>query len=74
MSKSLIITEKPSVAMDFVKALGGFTKSNGYFENVKYAVSWAYGHLVELKSPEEYDPALKKWSMDTLPIIPNQFK
>ena len=60
--------------MDFVKTLGGFTKNNGYFENGKYVVSWAYGHLIELKSPEEYSPTLKKWSISTLPIVPQQFQ
>ncbi len=76
MSKRLIITEKPSVAMDFVKALSSdraFVKHNGYYENSIYAISWAYGHLVELKSPEEYSPDLKRWARKTLPIIPDHF-
>ena len=72
--KSLIITEKPSVAMDFVKVLGEFTKHDGFYESDKYVITWAYGHLVELADPEDYNPALKRWSRNSLPIIPDQFK
>ena len=55
MSKSLIITEKPSVAGDIAKALGGFKKGKDYFENEKYLISWAVGHVVELQMPEDID-------------------
>ena len=51
MSKSLIITEKPSVAGDIAKALGGFKKGKDYYENEKYLISWAVGHLFELAVP-----------------------
>ena len=72
--RTLIITEKPSVARDIAGVLGRFTSRDGYLENGQYVVSWAYGHLVELAQPEDYDPALKRWSLATLPIQPPQFK
>ena len=72
--KTLLLCEKPSVAQDFAKALGGCKKADGYFENDKYIITWAFGHLCELKEPDEYNPALKKWSLDTLPIFPQQFQ
>src|SRR5438552_10366636 len=74
MPKSLIITEKPSVAGDIAKALGGFKKGKDYFENEKYLISWAVGHVVELEMPEDIDK--KKygfWRLETLPIIPEKF-
>src|SRR5438552_1547648 len=74
MPKSLIITEKPSVAGDIAKALGGFKKGKDYFENEKYLISWAVGHVVELQMPEDIDK--KKygfWRLETLPIIPSKF-
>ena len=73
MSKSLIITEKPSVAGDISKALGGFKKGKDYFENEKYLISWAVGHLFELAVPasmKEQD----KWDMKKLPIMPPEFE
>jgi DNA topoisomerase-3 len=73
MSKSLIITEKPSVAGDIAKALGGFKKGKDYFENEKYLISWAVGHLLELAVPasmKEQD----KWDMKKLPIMPIEFE
>src|SRR5213592_1754036 len=73
MSKSLIITEKPSVAGDIAKALGGFKKGKDYFENELYLISWAIGHLFELAVPasmKEQD----KWDMNKLPIMPPEFE
>jgi DNA topoisomerase III len=73
MSKSLIITEKPSVAGDIARALGGFKKGKDYFENEKYLISWAVGHLFELAVPasmKEQD----KWDMKKLPIMPPEFE
>jgi DNA topoisomerase III len=72
MSKSLIITEKPSVASDIAKALGGFKKGKDYYENERYLISWAVGHLLELAVPasmKEQD----KWDMKELPIMPLEF-
>ena len=73
MSKSLIITEKPSVAGDIAKALGGFKKGKDYYENERYLISWAVGHLFELAVPasmKEQD----KWDMKKLPIMPVEFE
>src|SRR5216110_1751093 len=73
MPKSLIITEKPSVASDIAKALGGFKKGKDYFENERYVISWAVGHLFELAVPasmKEQD----KWDMKKLPIMPPGFE
>lgn len=73
MSKKLIVTEKPSVARDIAKVLGSFKKQDGYLENDDYVISWAIGHLMALSEPEDYDPALRKWSLEKLPIIPSKF-
>src|SRR2546426_7181176 len=73
MSKSLIITEKPSVAGDIAKALGGFKKGKDYFENEKYLISWAVGHLFELAVPASMK-AQDKWDMKKLPIMPPEFE
>lgn len=75
MSKSLYIAEKPSVAREFAKALkiqgrGG----DGYIESPEAVVTWCVGHLVTMSYPEAYDPSLKRWSLDTLPFLPKQFK
>ncbi len=72
--KTLILTEKPSVARDFAKALGIDKQYDGYMENDQYIITWAVGHLVELLEPEDYDEKWKKWRIDTLPIIPEQFR
>jgi DNA topoisomerase-3 len=69
----LILTEKPSVAKAFADALG-VTRKDNYWENDEHCIVNALGHLLEDYSPEEYDPALKKWSLDGLPIIPEQVK
>ena len=73
MNKSLIIAEKPSVAADIARALGGFTKHTDYFENDQYVVSSAVGHLLELVIPEEYEVKRGKWSFANLPVIPPHF-
>jgi DNA topoisomerase-3 len=70
----LILTEKPSVARDIAAHLGARQRHEGYFEGNGYQVTWAFGHLICLKNPDEYDPALKKWTLATLPFIPAQFE
>ena len=71
MGKSLYIAEKPSVAQEFAKALHINTKrKDGYLESEETIVTWCVGHLVTMSYPEEYDPALKRWSLETLPFIP----
>nr|WP_109206281.1 type IA DNA topoisomerase [Moorella sp. Hama-1] len=67
------MTEKPSVARDLAAALGSFRSQGGYLENGQYYISWALGHLLELAEPEDYDPTLKKWSLEQLPFIPREF-
>ena len=72
--KTLIIAEKPSVAGDLAKVLPGkFTRSKTHFESDSYIVSYAIGHLVSIQYPEEIDPKYKSWSLDNLPIIPDEF-
>lgn len=73
MSKTLVIAEKPSVAADITRALGGFVKHTDYFENEDYIVSSAVGHLLELVVPEEYEVKRGKWSFANLPVIPPHF-
>ncbi len=73
MSKTLIIAEKPSVANDIAKSLGGFKKHDDYFESDKYVLSSAIGHLVEIAAPEEFDVKRGKWSFTHLPVIPPHF-
>ncbi len=70
----VVITEKPSVARDIAKVLKITDKKNGYIEGRGCAITWAFGHLVTLQEPGEYDPALKRWSLDTLPFVPDEFK
>ena len=75
MGKSVYIAEKPSVAQEFAKALKLNTKRrDGYLESDEAIVTWSVGHLVTMSYPEEYDPALKKWNLQTLPFIPEEFK
>ncbi|MFQ5749755.1 MAG: DNA topoisomerase, partial [Planctomycetota bacterium] len=70
----LIIAEKPSVANDLTKVLPGpFQKKEGYWEGPEHIISWAVGHLLSLAEPEDYDPALKRWSLESLPILPERF-
>lgn len=73
MTKTLIIAEKPSVANDIAKTLGGFTKHDEYFESDEYVLSSAVGHLLEIAVPEEYDIKRGKWSFAHLPMIPPYF-
>jgi DNA topoisomerase-3 len=74
VAKSLIITEKPSVARDIAASLGGFREEGGYFESDAWVLTWAVGHLFELLEPEEIDPEYKRWTLANLPIIPDEFK
>ena len=73
MAKKLIIAEKPSVAADIARALGGFTRKGDYFESDKYVLSSAVGHLLELVLPEAHDVKRGKWSFKHLPVIPPHF-
>ena len=72
MSKTVVLAEKPSVARELAKVLGCRTKSDGCIIGEKYIVTWALGHLVTLASPEVYDEKYKRWSMDTLPMLPEK--
>jgi DNA topoisomerase-3 len=75
MSKSLYIAEKPSVAQEFAKALKeNFRRGDGYLESENAVVTWCVGHLVTMSYPEKYDMKLKRWSLDTLPFLPEEFK
>ncbi|MCZ6782753.1 MAG: DNA topoisomerase, partial [Proteobacteria bacterium] len=76
MAKALVITEKPSVARDITQVFGGFTEheDGGYFENDDYVVTFAVGHLFELLPPEEVDEKFKRWTLDVLPMIPEEFR
>lgn len=74
MAKALYIAEKPSVARTFAEVLGeSFKKQNGYEEGNNAVVTWCVGHLVTMSYPEAYDEAFRKWSMDTLPFLPETF-
>ncbi|MDE2365711.1 MAG: DNA topoisomerase III [Betaproteobacteria bacterium] len=73
MGKTLIIAEKPSVAADIARALGGFAKHADYFESDEYVLSSAVGHLLELAVPEQYEVKRGKWSFTNLPVIPPHF-
>jgi DNA topoisomerase III len=73
MSKALIIAEKPSVAADISRALGGFARHGDYFESDDYLLSSAVGHLVEIAAPDQYEVKRGKWSFDNLPVIPPHF-
>ncbi len=75
MGKILVITEKPSVAREYAQILsvsGG--KRDGYIENDNYIISWCVGHLITMSYPEKYDEALKKWSLNTLPFLPKEYR
>ncbi|MCR4587853.1 MAG: type IA DNA topoisomerase [Lachnospiraceae bacterium] len=84
MGKCIFIAEKPSVALEFAKTLGMVAKDstsfpsgdrrNGFAENEKFIVSWCFGHLVTMSYPDKYDPNLKKWSLNTLPFIPDEYR
>lgn len=75
MGKSLYIAEKPSVAREFARVMNVSGKNaDGYLESADAVVTWCVGHLVTMSYPEVYDPALKRWSLDTLPFLPTEFK
>jgi DNA topoisomerase III len=75
MSKTLVIAEKPSVGQDLARVLKGpFKKQEGWLEGPEHVITWAVGHLVQLAEPDEYDPKLKRWRMEDLPIVPERFK
>ncbi len=75
MPKKLLITEKPSVAMEFAKALKiNAKRQNGYLESEEWIITWCVGHLVTMSYPEKYDENLKVWRLDTLPFMPKEYK
>ncbi|MEE0769693.1 MAG: DNA topoisomerase [Clostridia bacterium] len=75
MGKNVLITEKPSVAMEFAKVLKINTKrQNGYMESENWIITWCVGHLVTMSYPEKYDEKLKFWRLDTLPFMPKEYK
>ena len=75
MGKKVLITEKPSVAMEFAKVLKINTKrQNGYMESEEWIITWCVGHLVTMSYPEKYDEKLKFWRLDTLPFMPKEYK
>ena len=75
MGKDLFIAEKPSVAREFAKVLPyHFSNKDGYMEAAEAVVTWCVGHLVTMSYPEAYDPALKRWSYDTIPFLPQEFR
>lgn len=75
MPKSLYIAEKPSVAQEFAKALKvNGKKYDGYIESEKVVVTWCVGHLVTMSYPESYNPALKRWSLESIPFLPDEFR
>ena len=74
MAKALFIAEKPSVAQEFAKALGEtMRRGDGFLESDSYVVTWCVGHLVTMSYPEIYDPKYKRWSLNTLPFLPDHF-
>lgn len=74
MKKSLVLAEKPSVARDIARVLNCRKKGNGFIEGDKYIVTWALGHLVTLKNPEDYGKEYRDWDLDMLPIIPDKME
>jgi len=74
MVKLAVITEKESVARDIVSVLGGFKAGDECYENDRYVVMWAVGHILELPAPEDIDPKYKRWRLDLLPILPEKFE
>lgn len=74
MGKSLIITEKPSVAMEYAKVLGVHGRENGFIENDRYVITWCVGHLVGMVYPEKYDIKYAKWNLNDLPFLPEKYK
>ena len=75
MSKKILITEKPSVAMEFAKVLNvNGTRKDGYIEAEEWIITWCVGHLITMSYPEKYDEKLKFWRLDTLPFMPKEYK
>lgn len=75
MPKRLFIAEKPSVAQQFAEAVHeSFSRRDGYLESENSVVTWCVGHLITMCYPESYDPALKRWSLDTIPFLPKEYK
>ena len=75
MAKSLYIAEKPSVAQQFADALKvKGRRGDGYIEADDAVITWCVGHLVTMSYPDAYDPALKRWSLETLPFLPQEYK
>ncbi|MDP4878787.1 MAG: DNA topoisomerase, partial [Opitutales bacterium] len=70
----VVLAEKPSVARDIAKYLGATSQGKGFLRNDEWTVTWAFGHMVELQEPEEYNPKWKSWRLSNLPIIPQDFK
>lgn len=68
MGKTLIVAEKPAAGHDIAKVVGAEKKHSGYLEGEKYIVTWAVGHLIGLKQPQEHDERYRKWRLDNLPI------
>lgn len=74
LMKTLILTEKPSVARNIGEALSHIKKMDGFLENEAYVITWAYGHLFTLKDLSDYDPIKKSWKMEYFPFIPKVFE
>ena len=73
MPKSLYIAEKPSVAQQFAEALKvKGRRGDGYIESDQAVITWCVGHLITMSYPDAYDPALKRWSLETLPFLPEK--
>jgi len=72
--RTLVISEKPSVAISISKVLGATKKKDGYYEGNGYIVSWCIGHLIQMSNPERYDERYAKWNISDLPIIPKEYK
>lgn len=71
---NVVVAEKPSVARDLARVLGADRRREGYLEGNGWKITWALGHLATLKTPDEYDPSLKRWSLESLPFVPTQFE
>ena len=72
--RTLVISEKPSVAISISKVLGATKKKDGYYEGNGYIVSWCIGHLIQMANPDSYDEKYAKWNIEDLPIIPSEYK
>ena len=69
----VIVAEKPSVARDIARVLNVTGKKEGFIDGNGYAITWAFGHLVQLSDPDKYDQKFKRWNFQDLPIIPDNF-